>query len=83
MFNVHPPVQQWTRVNFKESLNLVIADWYQQFWPAGSTLARDATGAVYETLGSRVTTAVAQGDGAGRRCRATAWLTGARVADRP
>jgi hypothetical protein len=53
MFNVHPPVQQWMRVNFKESLNLVTADWYQEFWPAGSTLARDTIGAVYETLGSR------------------------------
>lgn len=53
MFNVHPPVQQWIRVNFKESLNLVTADWYQEFWPAGSTLARDTIGAVYETLGAR------------------------------
>ena len=41
------------RVNFKESLNLVTADWYQEFWPAGSTLARDNIGAVYETLGLR------------------------------
>ena len=57
MFNVHPPVQQWMRVNFKESLNLVTADWYQEFWPAGSTLARDNIGAVYETLGSRTSAA--------------------------
>ncbi|MBU3707032.1 MAG: phosphatidylinositol-specific phospholipase C domain-containing protein [Mycobacterium sp.] len=54
MFNVHGPVQQWIRVNFKESVNLVTADWYQQFWPAGSTFARDGIGAVYETLGSRL-----------------------------
>lgn len=46
------------RVNFKESLNLVTADWYQEFWPAGSTLARDNIGAVYETLGSRGSAAV-------------------------
>ena len=57
MFNVHPPVQRWMRVNFKESLNLVTADWYQEFWPAGSTLARDNIGAVYETLGSRTSAA--------------------------
>lgn len=58
MFNVHPPVQQWMRVNFKESLNLTTADWYQEFWPAGSTFARDGIGAVYETLGTRASTAV-------------------------
>ncbi len=54
MFNVHGPVQQWMRVDFKESVNLVTADWYQEFWPAGSTFARDGIGAVYETLGARV-----------------------------
>lgn len=58
MFNVHPPVQQWMRVNFKDSLNLTTADWYQQFWPAGSVYARDGIGAVYETLGVRASTAV-------------------------
>lgn len=54
MFNVHPAVQDWIRVNFKDAVNLVTADWYQEFWPAGSTFARDNIGAVYETLGSRV-----------------------------
>jgi hypothetical protein len=54
MFNVHGPVQDWMRVNFKNAVNLVTADWYQEFWPAGSTFARDAIGAVYETLGSRL-----------------------------
>lgn len=54
MFNVHPPVQQWVRVDFKNDVNLVTADWYQEFWPAGSTFARDGIGAVYETLGSRL-----------------------------
>ncbi|MCW1959572.1 MAG: phosphatidylinositol-specific phospholipase C domain-containing protein, partial [Mycobacterium sp.] len=54
MFNVHPPVQQWMRVNFKNQVNLVTADWYQKFWPAGSTFARDGIGAVYETLGPRL-----------------------------
>ena len=54
MFNVHAPVQQWVRVDFKNSVNLVTADWYQEFWPAGSTFARDGIGAVYETLGSRL-----------------------------
>lgn len=58
MFNVHPAVQQWMRVNFKESLNLTTADWYQEFWPAGSTYARDGIGAVYETLGTRASTSV-------------------------
>ena len=53
MFNVHAPVQQWVRVDFKTDVNLVTADWYQQFWPAGSTFARDGIGAVYETLASR------------------------------
>ena len=53
MFNVHAPVQDWMRVNFKNSVNLVTADWYQEFWPAGSTFARDGIGAVYETLGTR------------------------------
>jgi len=55
MFNVHAPVQQWMRVDFKNTVNLVTADWYQLFWPAGSTFARDSIGAVYETLGSRLT----------------------------
>ena len=54
MFNVHGPVQQWMRVDFKNEVNLVTADWYQEFWPAGSTFARDGIGAVYETLGSRL-----------------------------
>jgi hypothetical protein len=54
MFNVHGPVQQWMRVDFKNSVNLVTADWYREFWPAGSTFARDGIGAVYETLGARV-----------------------------
>jgi len=54
MFNVHTPVQQWMRVNVKNDVNLVTADWYQEFWPAGSTFARDGIGAVYETLGSRL-----------------------------
>ena len=58
MFNVHAPVQQWMRVDFKNSVNLVTADWYQEFWPAGSTFARDGIGAVYETLGSRLSGAV-------------------------
>ena len=58
MFNVHAPVQQWVRVDFKNSVNLVTADWYQEFWPAGSTFARDGIGAVYETLGSRLSGAV-------------------------
>lgn len=53
MFNVHPPVQQWMRVNFKSELNLTTADWYREFWPAGSTYVRDGIGAVYETLGPR------------------------------
>lgn len=53
MFNVHPPVQQWIRVDFKNEVNLVTADWYQEFWPAGSTFARDGIGAVYETAGCR------------------------------
>lgn len=53
MFNVHPPVQQWMRVNFKQELNLTTADWYREFWPAGSTYVRDGIGAVYETLGPR------------------------------
>ena len=59
MFNVHGPVQQWMRVNFKESVNLVTADWYQEFWPAGSVFARDGIGAVYETLGARVSAVTA------------------------
>ena len=59
MFNVHAPVQQWVRVDFKNSVNLVTADWYQEFWPAGSTFARDGIGAVYETLGSRLSAVVA------------------------
>jgi hypothetical protein len=54
MFNVYGPVQDWMRVNFKNAVNLVTADWYQEFWPAGSTFARDSIGAVYETLGSRL-----------------------------
>jgi hypothetical protein len=54
MFNVHGPVQQWMRVDFKNEVNLVTADWYQEFWPAGSTFARDGIGAVYETLGWRL-----------------------------
>ncbi|MFY9335612.1 MAG: phosphatidylinositol-specific phospholipase C domain-containing protein, partial [Mycobacterium sp.] len=54
MFNVHSPVQQWMRVDFKNEVNLVTADWYQEFWPTGSTFARDGIGAVYETLGSRL-----------------------------
>ena len=54
MFNVHAPVQQWMRVDFKNTVNLVTADWYQLFWPAGSTFARDNIGAVYETLGPRL-----------------------------
>ncbi len=58
MFNVHPPVQDWIRVNFKNEVNLVTADWYQEFWPAGSTFARDTVGAVYETVGSRSSTSV-------------------------
>ena len=58
MFNVHPPVQQWMRVNFKNSLNLTTADWYREFWPAGSVYARDGIGAVYESLGVRASTAV-------------------------
>ena len=53
MFNVHPPVQQWMRVNFKQELNLTTADWYREFWPAGSSYVRDGIGAVYETLGAR------------------------------
>ncbi len=56
MWNVHAPVQQWMRVNFKNSVNLVTTDWYQVFWPAGSTFARDGIGAVYETLGPRLST---------------------------
>jgi len=55
MFNVHPPVQQWMRVNFKQQLNLTTADWYREFWPAGSTYVRDGIGAVYETVGGRIT----------------------------
>ncbi len=58
MFNVHPAVQDWIRVTFKDAVNLVTADWYQEFWPAGSTFARDNIGAVYETLGSRASVAV-------------------------
>ena len=54
MFNVHPPLQQWMRVDFKNQVNLVTADWYQEFWPAGSTFSRDGIGAVYETLGTRL-----------------------------
>ena len=67
MFNVHPPVQQWVRVDFKDSVNLVTADWYQQFWPAGSTFVRDNIGAVYETLGARVPGAAAVSGSADRR----------------
>ena len=54
MWNVHRPVQQWIRVNFKNSVNLVTTDWYRRFWPAGSSFARDGIGAVYETVGSRL-----------------------------
>lgn len=61
MFNVHAPVQQWMRVDFKNSVNLVTADWYQLFWPTGSTFARDGIGAVYETLGSRLTSGTVAG----------------------
>lgn len=53
MWNVHGPVQQWVRVNFKDSVNLVTTDWYREFWPAGSSFTRDTIGAVYETLGTR------------------------------
>lgn len=52
MFNVHPPVQQWMRVNFKQDLNLTTADWYREFWPAGSTYVRDGIGAVVRDAGS-------------------------------
>lgn len=54
MWNVHAPVQQWVRSDFKTSVNLVTTDWYKLFWPAGSSFARDNIGAVYETLGSRL-----------------------------
>lgn len=52
--DIHSPVQQWIRSNFKNSVNLVTADWYQNYWPAGDTFVRDTVGAVYETLGSRL-----------------------------
>ena len=39
---------------FKPSINLVTADWYQSYWPAGATFVRDGIGAVYETLDSRL-----------------------------
>ncbi len=51
--NLYSPVQQWIRSNFKPSVNLVTADWYQDYWPAGNTFVRDTIGAVYETLGPR------------------------------
>ncbi len=53
-WNVYSPVQQWIRSDFKSSVNLVTADWYQKYWPAGNTFVRDTVGAVYETLGSRL-----------------------------
>lgn len=53
-WNIHGPLQQWIRTDFKESVNLVTTDWYQRFWPAGSSFVRDTIGAVYETLGSRL-----------------------------
>ena len=54
-FNIYSPVQQWIRTHFKPSINLVTADWYQSYWPAGATFVRDGIGAVYETLDSRLT----------------------------
>lgn len=48
--NTHPTVQQWLRVNFKSTLNLVTDDWYQVDWPVGSRYARDVISAVYETM---------------------------------
>ena len=51
--DIYSPVQQWIRSNFKTSVNLVTADWYQDYWPAGNTFVRDTIGAVYETLGPR------------------------------
>ncbi|MGI9163095.1 MAG: phosphatidylinositol-specific phospholipase C domain-containing protein [Mycobacterium sp.] len=62
MFNVHPAVQQWMRVDFKNDVNLVTTDWYREFWPAGSTFARDGIGAVYETLGPRLVSARGSAD---------------------
>ena len=56
-WNLHSPVQQWIRSDFKSSVNLVTADWYQKYWPAGNTFVRDTIGAVYETLGSRLSPA--------------------------
>ena len=53
-FAIYSPVQQWIRANFKPSVNLVTADWYQSYWPAGATFVRDTIGSVYETLGSRL-----------------------------
>ena len=37
-------------------VNLVTADWYQKYWPAGNSFVRDTVGAVYETMGSRLST---------------------------
>jgi len=52
--NTHRTVQQWLRVDFKDTLNLVTDDWYQLNWPVGSTYARDVISAVYETLGTKL-----------------------------
>lgn len=57
-WNRRSPVQQWIRSNFKSSVNLVTADWYEAYWPAGDTFVRDTVGAVYETLGSRAVAGV-------------------------
>jgi len=54
MWAVHPSVQDWIRGEFKSSVNLVTTDWYESFWPEGSSYTRDVIGAVYETLGSRL-----------------------------
>jgi len=53
-WDVHPALQQWMRTEFKDSVNLVTTDWYQQYWLAGSSYARDVLGAGYETLASRL-----------------------------
>lgn len=58
-WRVNSPVQQWIRSDFKSSINLVTADWYRNYWPAGDSFVRDTIGAVYETLGSRSATQIA------------------------
>ncbi|MCX2934676.1 Ig-like domain-containing protein [Mycobacterium sp. CVI_P3] len=54
MANAHPYDQQWIRVDFKDKVNLVTADWFDTSWPAGSEYFRDVIAAAYETLDTRL-----------------------------